>query len=321
MCGGGGGRAPAPDPVAEARAQMMVLQEQARLQAQQEAEARARQQAEEERRRGTFNERLTANRQGTLESTRQAFQGVGLDPMEYEDRIMRALDDRQRGLTFESGNADFGTDFGTNLLDTIRGERVRELTRAVNEFAPEGFATQRFGDTYDDAILDSILADRYQSASDQILRARDRGTLTDVGFDYAMRNLDTQRTAAASRLQDTGGGVLSRYRDELRGLADNARTGAQNFDFGSTFDPNFFRERIETRGNELSSRLEGDIRSAIGGEQFFDVNSLVQRAGVNQGPQNPIGSAIFAGGNRFDAINRQRDEEEQSRGLGTRGAF
>lgn len=318
MCGGGGAPAPV-DPLKQAEADILRLEREYALQ-QQQLEAQLARDAEKEAKdRAAFDETLGANRANAFGNIGREFDRAGLDAANYEDRINAALDLAQQGMTFNTGVNTFGSDIGSNLLGDLRNEQIREFQRGINEFAPEGFESNAFGSTADDAIIDAILAEQFGEASDSILRARDRGTLNDQGFRYAMDNLNTQRTAANSRLQDIGGGILSGYRDELSGIAGNARTGAGNFDFGDTFDPNTYRTQLETRQGELSGGLEGAIRNAIGGEQFFNTNDLIQKGGIGQGATNTgLGGQS---GSLLAAISDRKDKEEEKRGLGSTGSF
>lgn len=317
MCGGGGS-SPAPvDPLKQAEADILALERQYELDQRAADRAYQRELQQEERERAQFNTDLGNARTATRSSIDELFGRTGLDVADYDDRINAELDRAQAGITFGS-NPVFSSDIGSNLINDLRNEQIKEYQRGINEFAPEGFEQTAFASTADDAIIDAILGEQFQDASDSILRARDRGTLNDQGFDYAMANLDTQRTAAGSRLQDIGGGILEGYRGQLGDIASNARTGAGNFDFGDTFDPSTYRSQLDTRQSELTGRLEGDIRNAIGGEQFFNVNDLIQRGGVGQGAQNTTGQA---GGSLLTAIQDRKKDEEQQRGLGTAGSF
>ena len=319
MCGGGGSSVKAPDPMQQARADIQRLQEEHRLRQQAEAEARQYQMQQEQQQRAQFGEALGANRNNAYGNITNEFTRRGLNPQEYEDRINAALDLEQQGMTFGTGRNTFDSSISNKILDDIRNEKVRGYQSTVNEFAPEGFADQVFGSTADDAVIQAILGEQYGTASDSILRARDRGTLNDQGFQYSMSNLDQQRKAAEARLQQMGGGVLEGYRNDLRGVADNARTGAGGWDFGDTFDPDFYRTQIEGKQGELGGRLEGDIRNAIGGEQFFNISDLIQKGGVGQGAQN-TGMGSQSGG-LLAAFSDRKKQEEQDRGLGTQGSF
>jgi hypothetical protein len=318
MCGGGGSAPEPVDPLRQAEADLQVLRQQYELDRQMAEAEYQRQREQEALEREQWGQDLARSRTATQSSIEDLFSQRGLDPTEYGDRIGSALDRAEAGIAF-GANPTFGSDIGTDLLDSLRNEQIKQYQRGINEFAPEGFAQQAFASTADDAIIDAILAEQFGEASDSILRARDRGTLNDAGFDYAMKNLEQQRAAAASRLQDTGGGILEGYRSELGDIVERARTGAGGWDFGDTFDPNVYRTQLETRQNELASGLEGALRGAIGGEQFFNTADLIQKGGVGQGAQN-TGLGSQSGG-LLGAIADRKKQEEQQRGLGTTGSF
>ena len=318
MCGGGQQMPQQPNPLRQAEADIQVLQRQYELDREAAQAEYERQRENEQRERDQFTSDLGGARARTYGTIEDLFTQRGLDPTEYDPRIQAALDREQAGITFGM-NPVFSSDIGTNLLNDLRNEQIRGYQRSINEYAPEGFERNAFASTADDAIIEAILSEQFGEASDAILRARDRGTLNDAGFRYAMDNLGTQRSAAGSRLQDIGGGILEGYRGELGGIASNARTGAGNFDFGDTFNPDIYRDQITSRQGELSGRLEGDIRNAIGGEQFFNTADLIQKGGVGQGATNTgLGGQS---GSLLAAISQRKQDEEKQRGLGTTGSF
>lgn len=259
------------------------------------------------------------NRKRTYASVQQQFRDAGLDPAAYDQRILNALDLQQSAFV-PGGTTTFSNDTGKNVLADVRKQKVRDYNNAVNAYAPEGFETGAFADTADDNIINSILGSQYDDATAAITRARDRGTLNDVGYKYAMDNLGTTKSAANARLQSLGGGVLSGYRTQLGDIAKNARTGASSWDFGDTYDPNTYKTSIENKKASLGGLLEGDVRNAVGGEQFFDWNALIQKGGIGQGSTN-TGLGSMDDGTLLGAISQRKKDEETTRGLGTQGAF
>lgn len=319
MCGGGGSSPKPVDPAKQAQADIEVMQAEAAMRAEQERERQMREAAEREAAQQAFNQELMQERGMTRGSIDRRLTDRGLDPMEYDSAIMEALDLAAQAFTPDTG-VNFSPDLPDRVLGEIRGDKIRGFQRGINEFAPEGFASNRFSDDMDDPFINSILADQYQEASDAVLRARDRGTLDDSGFRYAMDNLGQQRTAAESRLQDTGRGILEGYRGDLRGIADNARTAAGNWDFDSDFDLNHWQSMIDNRAGDMTSGLEGSLRSAVGGEQFFNWNDLINRGGKAAGAQNPgLGGGMGSG--LLGAFAERKKKEEDNRGLGSTGAF
>lgn len=317
MCGGGGGDVEAPDPMEQARADIERLRVEARIRQRDEQRARQVAAQQEARERAQWQGELGTARNAALRGVTGDFRTRGLNPNDYLAQINAALDAEQGSKSFGSPTG-FSADIGESVLGDIRTGKVRELTGAVNKFAPEGFEQQAFGDTADDAILDAILNEQFGTASDAIMRAKERGNLNDAGFRYAMDNLNTQKAAGDSRLQSLGGGVLEGYRGQLGEIAERARTGASNWDFGDTFNPNTYGTQLAGRRRDLSGRLAGDIRNTVGGEQFFDINDLIAKGTVGQGA---INTGLGGTPTLLAAIEQRKKDEEATRGLGTQGSF
>jgi len=318
MCGGKSSTVAAPDPMKEAEAQIKQLQAQYDLD--QKASVAAAQQAaaKEAEDRSQWTADLGASRNQALSGIKNLFKSKGVDSSDYMDRITAALDLEQGGKAF-GGSTGFSSSLGNTVLDDIRNATIKQNQQAISKFAPAGYSDNAFASTADDAIIDAILGEQFGDASDAIMRARDRGTLNDVGYDYAMKNLGTQRTAANSKLQDIGGGILGGYRTSLDDIVKNANTAAGSWDFGSTFDPNTYQKQLTSKQSDLSGGLEGAIRNAAGGEQFFDIASLIQKGGIGQGATNTGMGA--QSGSLLSAIKDRKTDEEKERGLGTQGAF
>ena len=313
MCGGGGGMK-APDPMVEAQAEIKRMQEQYKID-QQRAVAAAKTAADTEAAgRKTWQTDLGTSRTQALKAITNQFKGAGLDSADYMDRINAALDLEQAGKSY-GGSTGFSKDIGTGVMGDVRNSTIRDYNKAINTYAPEGFEQKAFADTSDDAVLAAILGEQFSGASDSIMRAHERGTLNDQGYKYAMDNLNTQKSAGNARLQSLGGGVLEGYPKQLGDIAKGARTGASSWDFGDTFDPNTYGTQLTGRQKDLSGRLEGDIRSAVGGEQFFNIDDLISKGTVGQGAVNGNPTSLAG------AIAGRKKEEEEQRGLGTQGSF
>lgn len=337
MCGGGG--PDIPDPMEEARAEMALLAETKRLE--EEQFAKQQQQQQERQRQDAINRTgidPTTGRPATsgerdawlnqVQGARQDarggiiddFRSAGARPGDYMDMITRALDTAEGGLEFGS-TPQFGADLGTNLVNDARQEQIGRYGRTMDRYFEPGFEERYVKPTWDDSILESILSDQYGTASEGIERARARGTLGAGGLEAAMSGLGDQRTAASSRLDDVGGGILSGYRGQLGDIVNQGRTQLNNWDFGSQYQPIDVRERVQGRTRDLRGGLEGDIRGALGGEQLFSLSDLINQGGIEQGA---INTGVGAGGGSTEllaAIKDRNKKQSSPRGLGTQGSF
>ena len=319
MCGGGGSIPPPPDPREEAAAQILVEQERARLAEETRLRELEREAVEQERLRGEFLGNLDTSSQGAFLRGQGIIEDRGLNFGDFETQLQREIDSIRQSVPFLDPNP--GVFFGGNIADTVldraQGNQRRGFESSLNEFAGQGFAQNLFPDTADDAILEAILAEQFGPASDQLLRAFQRGNLNQVGFDTATDQLGSQNTAAQSRLQDLGGGVLTTNRNTLKDIAGQGFAGASAFELGGSFDPGNFQTRIDDTFGDLSGRLGGDIRNALGGEQLFDFESLLARGGISQGATNPGAAAPGIA----DVLADREKDTKKTRGLGSEGVF
>lgn len=306
---------------AEIDAQIQLAQEEARL----AEEARQRQidfeAAERDRLQGEFDTNVNTAYNQALSNAQNQFNQRGFD-----QQILDALNprltselDRVRS-TIPNRDPSPGNYFSNTIADTVmddyRDQQVRSHNQAIDRFADTGFADNLWANTADDAILNSIISENYTPAAQQINNAFRRGSLNQQGFDTAMRDLDSQRTAATSNLQNVGQGVLSGFRTDLQDIGSQARTSANNFQLGDTFNPNTYQTQIDNMFADQQGRLEGSVRQAVGNDPLFDINSIIQGAGARQGVTS--GNAPLLD-NFYEAENQRR--RGTRRGLGTQGVF
>jgi hypothetical protein len=120
--------------------------------------------------------------------------------------------------------------------------------------------------------------------------ARDRGQATSTVYDRALRELETGRSTANTELQGIGRGVLEDIVGDINTRRQGSLDTAAGWDFGSTYDPTQEAERIRSYAGERGSQLEGDIRGAVGGKEFFDINSLLGKAKARVGTSSSPGA-------------------------------
>lgn len=319
--GGGGSSVPEPiDPFKEAEAQIMLERQRAVLQEEQRVAAELRAATQREEDLGIFNTELGQSFDTALQTGTSFFEREGLDLDRFLPLLMERLNTTRQGVPELSSNPSSFFDPMLTSRD-IMGDELRRDRRGFNldidAFAGDNFASNRIPGTMDDAVIAQILSEQFSDASAGLTRARDRGSLTDFGFTSGLTNLEKQNTAAGARLQDLGGGILETNRGALRDIAGQARSRADAFQFGDSFNPTSFEDRINTTFGEQQGRLEGDIRGALGGESLFNLGDVLARASTAQGAQNNIAQspALLA------AIAQRDEESRKSRGIGTQGAF
>ena len=300
---GGGGYVPPPQPspqeLAQARdweARQEFEREQRRAEAQAEKDRIAKEASD-----AAWNSSKGAAYTGALTGGTNRLRGLGIeagDPYgvysDFTNRLNTANASLQPG-------ADYSSAFAPTILDEILGG-ARSSQRNKYRTAFEGqidpyFAEDRFGSTADDAILASILDDQFNTASADLLSARDRGQASNIAYERALRDLGTARSTANNELQTIGGGVLSDIVGDIGGRRQRALDTAAEWDFGTTYDPSREADRIRSYADERGAGLEGAIRGAVGGREFFDVNSLLGKAAARVGnqttPTTTGGSALF----------------------------
>ncbi len=315
--GGGGGKTPALNAVDE---QIRLEQAQAAIREEERVAAEQRAASELAIQQGTFDTGLGQAFNTSLQTGTDFFntQGVDLDrflPL-FESQLNATRSNVPNLASNPSSFFDPRLTAQNILSDQLSLDR-KGFNQEIDQFAGDNFAFNLLPGTFDDATIAQILAEQFADASAGIERAGARGSLTDFGTTSALANLEKQNTAAGSRLQDLGGGILEGNRVELRDIAGQARSRADAFQFGDTFSPSSFQDRINTTFGDQTSRLEGDIRGALGGESLFNIGDILARASSAQGSQNNVGASPA-----LLAAIAQRDEESRvSRGIGTQGAF
>lgn len=239
---------------------------------------------------------------------------AGLNPNLYSSQLENQLNMIRSQVPQGAQNVGsyFAGDIGQNVLAQALANQQNQTLSTMNMTYAPGWADAAIADTADDAFINDILGSQYDDAMLGLQRSMDRGTLNQTGYDAALGALGDQRSAAMGDLQNIGGGILSGYRNSLNSLADQGWAASQYGTLANPFDVGGLTDRINTRGESLLGGLEGDLRSNVGGRQFFDMGSLVNKGGAAQGATNSASIATLLG--------NQQDKQKQ-RGLGSQGVF
>lgn len=192
-----------------------------------------------------------------------------------------------------------------------------KLQNGFSNLTNPGWQSSYFDNSADDSILEAILGKQFTDANTQFETAKARGQLTDGAYGNVQSTLADKKLAANSTLQDLGGGVLSGYRNQLTDQSKGFADKISSWNLGNNFNLDSVTGGFNNTKNELSGRLEGDVRRAVGDTQLFDTAKLLAGAGVTGGAtNNPLQSAFTAA-----AANTNNQTEEQKRNTGTVGVF
>lgn len=241
---------------------------------------------------------------------------VGIDYDPLTSLITQGLEGR-RGELSMANYGDLAQQIASNAIGTQTNIARDRFGLETDNLFPTGFATERLPDTMDDALIESIIGDRFGDATSFLDRGVARGQLSDKGYQQALANLTDQRSAANSRVQDLGLGLIEQGRGDLRTIADSARTDASSFELGRQFDLDSFGRRADERVSSFTDGLEGSLRNAIGGDPIFDTQAAFGAGAVGQGFVNPTGGATDLAA----AIRDRNRRQTGPRGIGNQGSF
>lgn len=288
----------------------------------------AQQAAQREADKGASQQRVQAAYQSALQAGRQKLQmkGVGADEGRGADvmsMLTSALDSVRAGAPeiVQDASTLFGPQQFDNAYNDVRSQYKNQLGKQLDQFAGSGFEYERFADTSDDDILNSIVGSQYTDADETLQRALARGQINEAGYGYAGKELGRQQSAANSRAQDFGGGVLQGYRDQLSGLGTQFRDKINNTDLADNFNFDVKRGRIDDMYNNLSGRMEGDIYNAIGDYSFFNTDSLLGKAANRSGTMNNNTQPNVASTGGTQNNIASLFEQDKDKNTGTTGAF
>lgn len=175
---------------------------------------------------------------------------------------------------------------------TATSDYQRSLQNQLDQMYGTGYSTKTFADTADDAIIDAILGKQRLAAEEGIERASSRGQLNEAGYNAAMSGLGDIGTAARSEANTLGGAVLSRYRQNLDDALAGLYGTAGKATLGSNFDLTPGTTDIANRVSGMQGSLSGDVTSALGDRNFYDLGAILGKAGAEQGFVNPGKIAI-----------------------------
>lgn len=288
---GGGGYVPPPQPSPMEQAQARDWEAAQEFERQQRQEATARDLAAQQKaaQDAAWMSSKNAAYQGALSAGTNKLRGYGLesgDPYGVYDQFTNRINTANQSL--QTG-ADYSGAFAPTILDEILGgARVGQRNKyqsAFNSGVSPYYAEDTFGATADDAILGSILDEQYNTALSDLDAAKGRGQASQAVYDRALRDLGTAKYTANTDLQNIGRGIRQSDIDAINQRRQTALDAASNWDFGTVYDPTAEAGRVKSYAGERQAGLEGELRGAVGGKEYFDVNSLIGKAAARVGNQ------------------------------------
>lgn len=283
----------------EQRVRAQQLADEARIVAQQEKDAAATRASQN---RSTA---MDAARTRTLNTLRDR----GVNPDDYVDVVNERLSYNASLLpaNTEDFTGQFGEPFVDSVVSTIRDRGRNRATQWFDQNIGEGYEDTLFTNTQDDPFVDSVISRQRSEAEQAIQRARARGQLDDSGFTGAVNRIGELEKAGRSTAQSLSNAVIANKRSDLRSLIDRGRSTAGSLDIGQSFNPDEWSGRIKSKAEELGQGIEGDVYSALGGQQFFDIGDIITKGGQAQGVANPTPAFLDSQAAREQLRQRQRN--------------
>jgi hypothetical protein len=305
----GGGYKPPPDN------SVQLQREQQAYQDTQRNNERQRQEQEAATRRTEFNTARDAAITDFRNRARTRLDARGLAGDDYNYLIDRAITaGRNATPNLDTNPSQYFTD---DLLDSAitgaQSDRRANYTNQTHSTFANNFERGLFADTADDEFINSILSTQRSGAVSALDLARARGSLDQTGYDAAMEQVNQMETAGRAQANQLGGAVLQDYRGQARNVGDRARSAASGYTLGSDFNLGGYQSELNSLVGSLNNNLQGDITTALAGQNFFDIGDILTRGGTAQGPVNPASLPAFM-------AERERVRNAE-RGVGGSGTF
>lgn len=264
-------------------AQMMMMQMQ-----QQQAEA-ARERADKAAKDASDHKKFKVSAKNAYDDSSTSAHNMlasrGLVDPEYQSLVDQALGKSNRSITPDDPNVSTHFDgVAEGALSAEQANRIGRFTSDFDKFAPQNFQNNRIQDTLDDSILDQIMSTQYDDASKEAKLYKDRGILTDEGYQGAQKSLDKQKPGVMSNLQTIGQNFLNSERTNLADKAGGFRNSINNYKLGDKLDVNDFNNQLNNEYDSWFKGLGDKIKGVT--PSLFDTSDLLNIGGKAQGPVN-----------------------------------
>lgn len=216
------------------------------------------------------------------------------------------------GTSLDMWDDAFASDSGDTILNNEQTRRRGQYTNSLNSIFGDNYAETALPFTLDDDYIGNYINQAYATTADQLRQRQARGQLSDLGFNVGQNTLNQQREKATSTFQGLGEDVITGYRGDIDKIIDNAYKGASNYTLGQSYDPASYQSQAESRKNDLTTRLQGDLISTIGTTDPFDIGDVISKGAAASGPLNSMPDVV---------ARRSSNRVRNDRGLGSQGVF
>ena len=245
----------------------------------------------------------------------------GWEASSYNDQIDRYLNEITRKIDpLDENPSQYLNNYNQMFQDlrgNIEGETRGRLSRELGDFSNRSVTDARFGNDFGSDVTNSIYDDQYGNAQTTLDRAFKRGSLSQNAYDIALGDLGASSSGARDRLDSYRTGNLTDTRQELYDFGQKGVDNLSNFQLGGNFDVGGYQTQLNDEFGRLSGGFEGQLRNTIGGEKFFDTNSLIGAGHAGAGVENTKYNAPLW----LQSKQETDTTNDQFRGIGSQGGF
>jgi hypothetical protein len=278
-----------------------------------------------------FQSRLSAAQTAATTGANQYFTQNGYDPAQFSSELANAINTSSLSVQDLSPNptAAFSPNLGASILADVNAGDQTKAGNAVSSLFSPTYAADNISSSWLDPAVSSALSSQFDPLTAQLTNAYKRGTLNDQGYAAAQTALAGDQTAARSTVSGLGQNILAGDQTGLNNYITGAKNDAANVNASTygAFNPNTYATGASNLVSQDQSNFAGDLTNAIGSTSFADLPSLLNAGGAVQGASDPTatnptpGAGASGVGSVSDAYIAQQALANQTRGLGSQGAF
>ena len=261
--------------------------------------------------------KMTMARKAAIDRAELNLRAQGLNPALYMDQINAQFDKLAETAALQKDPYSiFSDDIATNVVKAVNSDKQNAFMKDFESRFGVAADQAALPSTMLDASINKILGEQQAGAQRQLDAGKARGIYNDVGYNAGQQAIGNAATTARSELTNLGSGIMDTYRGGLNDIDTRAWDASQSFAPGDTsfsLDP-YVADRNTYIGNATAG-AEGNLRSTLGGKNFFDFGKIGGNIGGAQGALNLRDTDVAT------ALGERKRLNTQSRGLGSQGAF